>query len=322
VRIDLKGTTIEISHDAHQISILSAAEHIAVLARGCFIEPETVTLEQVNSGQFNLKLVRIEGVEFREDENEWNVWGDYLTFSTLASLRDLFDCHEQTVKVLTSGHSTFAARKLPKGNGSMIAIASIYNSTMQLLVRNIDEVEMEGKRCDGTGGDEVTVLSETFEENMGGFTVYNKMGENVWQHNAAQKCMQMSKSNPPEANEDWLISPALNFSDVATEASISFQHAIVNTVGVAVSPEYMQANHTVFISFNYTSGDPTNADWTQVLLSDDDLPSGSNWTMAPASLALPNSVLGQKDVRVACKYTCNATESTTWRISNVLIKGK
>jgi hypothetical protein len=318
VRIDLKGTTIDISHSAYQISTLSASENIALLAHRHFIEPELVTLEQINSGLFNSKLVKVEGVEFRDEEDE--VWGDYLTFSTLASLRDLFDCQDQTVKVLTSGHATFAADSLPQGNGSMIVIASIYNNTMQLLVRNFNEVDMQGKRCDGSGGDEITVLSETFEESQGAFTIFNKIGDAVWQHNAAQKCMQMTKSS--ETNEDWLISSALDFSKIATEATLSFQHAIVNVPGTAMPTAYMKANHRVYISLDYTSGDPTNASWTQIPLSDNDLPSGTNWTMSPASLALPNSVLGEKNVHVAYIYTCDENESTTWRISNVLIEGK
>jgi len=317
VRIDLNGTTVEISHDAHQISTLSASKNISILAHKRFIEPEPVTLEQINSRRFNLRLVKVDGVEFRDDKEV--VWGDHITYSTLKSLRDLFDCHEQTLKVLTSGHATFAARPLPQGNGSMIVIASIYNGTMQLLVRDINEVEMQGKRCDGSGGDEIIVLSETFETGQGKFTIFNKVGENTWTHNTTQKCMQMTKSS--EANEDWLISPALDFSALTTEATLSFQHAIAN-IPETVSPEYMKTHHTVWLSTDYDSGDPTNASWTQILLSNSDLPSGTNWQMAPAVLPLPNSVLGKNKLHVAYKYTCNENESTAWRISNILIEGK
>ncbi|MCL2510970.1 MAG: DUF5689 domain-containing protein [Bacteroidales bacterium] len=319
VRIDLNGTTVEINRDAYQISTLSASKNISILARKRFIEPEPVTLEQINSGQFNLKLVKVDGVEFIREEKEV-VWGDYITYSTLKSLRDLFDCHGQTLKVLTSGHATFAARPLPQGNGSMVVIASIYSGTMQLLVRDINEVDMKGNRCDGSGGDEVTVLSETFEHNQGKFTAFNKIGENAWTHNVAQKCMQMTKSSEP--NEDWLISPALDFSALTTEATLEFQHAIVNNIPGTVPLDYMKLHHTVWFSTNYNDGDPTNASWTQILLSNNDLPSGTNWQMASAALALPSDVLGKNKVHVAYKYTCDENESTTWRINNVLIEGK
>ena len=316
VRIDLKGTTVEISHDAYQISTLSSSANVAILARGRFIEPEPLTLEQVNSRLFDSRLVKVDGVEFRDDST---VWGDYLTYSTLASLRDLFDCQENTVLVLTSGHATFAARLLPQGSGSMVAIASVYNGKMQLLVRDINEVNMKGKRCDGSSGDEIIVLSEKFETSQGNFTIFNKTGENIWTHNATQKCMQMVKS--AETNEDWLISPALDFSALTTEATFTFQHAIANIPGT-VSPEYMKAHHTVWFSTNYDSGDPNNASWTQISLSDDDLPSGTNWEMKPASLALPSSIFGKNKVHVAYKYTCDENETATWRINNVLIQGK
>jgi hypothetical protein len=130
----------------------------------------------------------------------------------------------------------------------------------------------------------------------------------------------MTKSS--EANEDWLISPALDFSEIKEEATLSFQHAIVNVPGTAVSPDYMRTNQTVWISINYDSGDPTIAEWTPIHLSNNDLPSGSDWVMSPAALVLPSSVFGKNKVHVAYKYTCDTNESATWRVNDVLIKGK
>ena len=315
LRIDLRGTTVEISHDAYQISTLSASGNITLLARGRFIEPQPATLEQINNGLFTSKLVKVDGLEFREK----NVWGDYLSFNTLNSLRDIFDCHEQTLKVLTSGHATFAADSLPQNNGSMVVIASIYNGVMQLLVRDINEVDMRGARCDGSGG-EGTILSETFDAGQSSFTVFNKTGERTWEYNAAQKAMQMTKTDPPETNEDWLISPAMDFSEITTEATFVLQHAIVKNPGTPVPPEYMKANQTVWFSFDYTADNPGNATWTQIPLADSDLPGGSNWIADTTSLVLPNSVLGKNKVHVACKYTCDDNESVTWRVYGVLVK--
>jgi hypothetical protein len=321
VRIDLKGKTVELTrNDVYQVTTLSAAENIVVLAHGRFIEPEPATLAQINNRLFDSKLVKVDGVEFREK----NVWGDYLAFNTLASLRKLFNCDGHEVAVLTNGHATFAAQQLPQGGGSMIAIASVYTSgsgitTMQLLVRDINEVDMNGLRCDGSAGDEETIFTESFETDQGDFTVVNKAGENSWQHNASQKCMQMTKA--AETNEDWLISPAFDFSDVTEKATLLFEHAIAN-IPETVSPEYMKAHQTVWVSFDYTADNPNNATWTQIVLTDNDLPSGSNWVMTPASLSLPDSVFGKNKVHIAFKYTCDENESATWRINHVTIKGK
>ena len=318
VRINLKGTTLEISHNAYQLSTLSASKNMTILARGRFIEPQPATLEQINSGLFTSKLVKVEGVEFREEEGV--VWSDYLTFNTLKSLLNLFDCHGQTLKVLTSGHAAFASQPLPKGNGSMVVIASIYDSDMQLLVRDIYEVDMQGTRCDGTGGDEITILSETFETGQGDFTVFNKTGAKIWKYNADETAMQIGIYNDAsETNEDWLISPAMDFSEITTEATLTFQHAIVKTLGTAIPSEYMKIHQTVWFSFDYTSGDPNNASWTQIPLSDNDYPEAKNWIPATTSLDLPNSVLGQKRVHVAYKYTCDDTDAAVWRIHDVLI---
>jgi len=321
VRIDLKGTTVEISHSAYQISTLSASKNTVILAKRRFIEPQLATLEQINSRLFTSQLVKVDGVEFRE--NDSLTWGDYLTFDTRSSLRNLFDCHDQTLLVLTSGHATFAAKPLPKNNGSMIVIASIYDGTMQLLVRDINEVDMRDTRCDGSGG-EGTLLSESFETGQGDFTVFNKTGEKTWEYNAAATSMQIGKIQQPpdlEANEDWLISPAIDFSEITADPIIIFQHTIVKDLS-AIPPEYMKTHQTVWFSFDYTSGDPNNVSWTQIPLSDNDLPSGKNWLQTTASLPLPNSVLGQKKVHVAYKYTCEENEPLVWRIYDVLIKGK
>jgi hypothetical protein len=316
VRIDLKGATVEIYHDAWQISTLSALNDVTVLARNRFIEPEIVTIEQINSRQYDLKLVKLEGVEFRDKI----YWGDYLTFSTLQSLRDLYDCTGQTCKVLTSGHATFAAKILPTGNGSLVAIASVYNATMQLLVRNIDEVLMTGTRCDGTSGDDITLLNETFAGGQGSFTISNVIGtEQTWNYNSNEQCMQMTKSTV--ANEDWLISPPIDMTDIALSASVIFDHAIANIPGM-VSKEYMKQHQTVWISSNYTSGQPIAATWTEISLSDENLPLGTNWTMTTANVSIPNNFLGKEKIHIAFKYTCDNVESATWRIKNIIIRGK
>jgi hypothetical protein len=217
--------------------------------------------------------------------------------------------------VLTSGHATFAADSLPQGNGSIVAIASIYRGTMQLVVRDYYEVNMNGKRC-GAG----TILQESFESGIGSFMTYNVLGEQTWAWRSQDSTMQMTRG--AETNEDWLVSPALDFSEIIEEATFYFKHAIAHIGQGTVSPEYMKTNQTVWLSFDYTSGDPKNATWTQIPLTDNDLPSGTNWEMAQASLVLPSSVFGKNKVHVAFKYTCDENESASWRIDNILIKEK
>ncbi|MDR0364420.1 MAG: DUF5689 domain-containing protein [Bacteroidales bacterium] len=314
VRIYLKGKTVSRQNETYQIDDLNAIANVVLIERNRFVEPEETTMEQIYnfnaSKEYHLKLIKLMDVQFLEAELG-ATWGDATTQANVN--RNLENCGGESIIVRTSGHATFADKELPRGKGSLVAILGVYNTTMQLWVRSMDEVDMSGGRC----GENV-IFSETFASGQGNFTIFNKVGEETtWTFNEALKAMEIKRSD--KADEDWLISPSIKLTGINETISFSFEHAI-NKVPDGVSKEYMKMHHKVMISENYNGGDPAMAEWTEFTLTDNDLPSGRDWIEAKAELTFPESVSGAENVRIAFKYSCDETESATWRIKNVIVE--
>ncbi len=164
------------------------------------------------------------------------------------------------------------------------------------------------------GGDTPTgnvVFSETFlNGSLGDFTAYSVEGEQVWgidTRYGAKMSGYVEGTNYP--NEDWLISPAIDLSGKAS-ATIVFEHAI-NFADMA----NLTNNHTLWVSDNYNSGDPSTATWTQVTIAS--YASGNSWTFSPSGDCVVPSQYLKAGVRLAFKYMCDDTASSTWEIKNL-----
>jgi hypothetical protein len=104
------------------------------------------------------QLIKLESVQFVQGQL-------HMTYANamdqLTQNRDLEDCDGNRIIVRTSGFATLPARQVAQGNGSLVAIVSVFGSTWQLLLRDLNEVDMEGERCQ-TGGNPQG--SGTFED--------------------------------------------------------------------------------------------------------------------------------------------------------------
>jgi len=151
-------------------------------------------------------------------------------------------------------------------------------------------------------------FSETFAQSLGDFTPFSVTGSQTWGWTSYGAVMSGYANSIYTANEDWLISPAFDLSTM-NSANISIYHAI-NFASVEAEK---LANHTLWVSTNYTSGVlPTSANWTKLTIPS--MPSGSNWTFINSgSILIPNEML-QKNVRFALKYQSGSTAASTWEI--------
>ena len=115
-------------------------------------------------------------------------------------------------------------------------------------------------------------------------------------------------NNTNYASESWLISPALDLSNLST-ATLKISHA-GNYFGGAVSDDC-----SVMVSTNYSSGNPSSATWTKLNVS----AWPTSWTFVNATASLA-SVAGKSNVRIAFKYTSPASKAGTWEISTASIQ--
>ncbi|MDR1809207.1 MAG: DUF6359 domain-containing protein [Prevotella sp.] len=144
------------------------------------------------------------------------------------------------------------------------------------------------------------------------FTAYSVTGDLAWRFDALYGAVMSGFDTASHANEDWLISPAINLS-AATSATLTFDHAR----GPASSMSIATSNYTVWVSTNYTGGAPSTTTWTQLTIPTHGT---SAWGyVSSGDIAIPTASL-TATTRIAFKYVCTDAESATWEVKNVVIK--
>ena len=107
-------------------------------------------------------------------------------------------------------------------------------------------------------------------------------------------------------NEDWLISPSMNFDNYNNE-KLSFQSAY----------KYSGPALEAYISNDYDgAGDPNDFTWTLLTATW----SAGNWVWTPSGSINISATNGQH-VYVGFKYTSTATESSTWELDDIVVMG-
>ena len=299
IRIYLKDVTFSMYNNLPQLTNFEADGHIIILANNKPIEPQLTTIANINAGRHLAGLVRLENVKFTEE----NTFAEPTTYGnrTLADPTD----YSQTVIVRTSNYANFAYDSLPQGTGNLVAIASVYGSTWQLYIRSIRELEFEGYT---PGGDADLPYYQDFTSSFGTYTTYDVAGPQSWEIDYNTAKMTGFVNNTNNANEDWLISKRFSLENVS-EASMTMTY-------IARYFNDLDADITVQVSSDYTSGDPNQATWTQVPAS---WTSGSNWTDFASTTLDLSQFVGQK-VTVAVKYLSSDEKAGTIEVQSILIQ--
>lgn len=88
-------------------------------------------------------LIALDSVEFATEEIG-------KTFAELKeeTSRQLSDCIGNSIKLVTSGFSSFQNDSLPKGNGTIIAVLLKENKAMNLVISTTDDINFTNPRCE------------------------------------------------------------------------------------------------------------------------------------------------------------------------------
>jgi hypothetical protein len=158
-------------------------------------------------------------------------------------------------------------------------------------------------------------------DGLGDFKTVNVLGDQVWAWDS-YKYMKMTGyvSGAYFDNEDWLISPAMDFTERVTPW-LTFNHVGRYFGDTGTSKDKMYKAITVWIS---TKSDGTSihlADWEQLTIPEAGYPSGANWTFitsTPISLA---KYAGKSNVRIAFRYLSTASDNAagTWELKNFFV---
>ncbi len=117
-------------------------------AAGIPVTPKEVTISQLRDSMLNT-LIKIKDIEF---VNQGETYADAVTQSTLN--RTLITCSSSEILLRSSGYSDFAGVTVPSGKGTITAIYSIFGNDDQLMIRDLNDVNMNEPRCGATAGDE------------------------------------------------------------------------------------------------------------------------------------------------------------------------
>ena len=299
VRIYLKDVTYAMYNNLPQLSNFEADGHIVILANNKPIEPALATIDEITQGKYLAGLVRLENVKFTEQ----NTFADPTTYGN----RTLIDPMNPSSNVIvrTSNYANFANDSLPQGVGNLTAIATVYNSTWQLIIRSARELEFDGYV---PGGANDLPYCEFFASSFGSYTTYDVKGAQHWEIDYSTAKMTGYENSTNYENEDWLISAKFSLENVSSVSmTVSYIARYFNNVNEDV---------TVWVSSDYTSGDPNSANWEQIPAT---WVEGSNWNdFATTTLDLSQFV--GKKVCVAVKYLSNDTKAGTIEVQSICIQ--
>ncbi len=216
----------------------------------------------------------------------------------------LYDDNNDSIILYNSKYANFASLPTPKGKGSIIAILGSFNGTYQLYINSYDDLV----NWDTTAHVLQNIISETFTSSFGNFTTYSVTGAQTWTISSYGAKMS-GYSGGHNANEDWLISPSVNFDNYTNEKLSFVTSENFGTVG--------DGSLKLYYSVNYTSGDPTLANWTEITGF---ALSPGNWTSTPSGIIDLSAIAGT-NVHIAFKYTSTTSSSATWEITNFILNG-
>jgi hypothetical protein len=304
IRIKLEGLIISEYAGLMQIDSVDVHKSIVKIATMRDITPEVVTIDQILTGQYDAKLIKIENVQFKE-QYLGTTYADKENLITMnTAIENEFG---DTIIVRTSGYASFADKSIPEGRGSIIAVVSKFNEDWQLLIRSSYEVDFENRRF----GDVDTLFYEGFDAAVNA-TAFDFEG---WQNVALTGTLQWMEFNngiTQYVKIDGTGSAALNY---------------------IILPQQTLDNNKM--SFTSRAGNLQNAKLELVISTDFD---GTNvgaatWTVIPANFATaPTSGYGTAqesgevnissysgNAYIAFRYVAEAGQKANFIIDDILI---
>mgnify|MGYP002399044340 CR=1 FL=1 len=304
-----------------RVSGFNMDKQILKLSIGNTTTPETATITQIKSSAWLGKLVRLENVQF-EDNETGKTWADAMADPPASANRYLADCSDKSIIVRTSGYASFAGEMLPAGKGSLVGIVTVFNSDYQIIVRDFSEVQLTGDRCGYIPqplGTPVETLSENFSSFGNDATIYipgwqdlATAGGRLWLAKvfSGNTYAQATGYNSGLTNMVvWLIT---NPVIISTQKVLTFQTAKAYW-------EHLGSNFPleVLFSTDYNGTNLTTATWTPLSATLAQKTDADNTFINSGNVNLP--VQSGKSGVIAFKYTGSNTESTSYRIDNIIV---
>ena len=119
------------------------------------ITPKVVTVAQLHDSLQSM-LIQLNNMEFVVADTS-KTYADVVTQQSRNI--NIKGCGGNSVVVRTSGFANFAGINVPNGNGTLLAVYTMFGNTKQLLIRDTSDVRFTGPRC-GAGPTTVMNISD------------------------------------------------------------------------------------------------------------------------------------------------------------------
>jgi hypothetical protein len=323
IRINLNKLSVVASNRMIYVDSVDVEKNVVKLSSGNPVLPKVVSLNAViaqtdpaHAGSLQSQLVEINGVEFSA-AGRGKPFGDVQ--GKAANSYNIKNCSGSEAIVRTRGFANFSGKLTPDGNGKIIALVTQYKNDIQLVIRNYNEVQMNGTNCSPTptitgkiyhlkdfndnsltsGGWSVSTVTNTSVKwsvitYSGTPTPFAKISGFVGSANAESEC--------------WLISPVLTIAS-ASNPILIFQTAA----------KYSGMPLEVMVSNSYTGGAVSTATWTSLAPGYSLSPSTGNynWT-GSGNISL--QAYKSNSTRIAFKYKSTAAGATTYELDEIAVK--
>ena len=121
------------------------SKFIKVVKENTSVVPMVVSFKNL-ADSLQGRLIKISNVEFAAADTN-STFADKK--NKIGASRGLKFCTGGTIYLRTSGYADFAGISLPKNNGDIVGIYSVYNYEKQLLLRDTSDILFRSKRCTG-----------------------------------------------------------------------------------------------------------------------------------------------------------------------------
>ncbi|MDR2010169.1 MAG: DUF5689 domain-containing protein [Bacteroidales bacterium] len=148
VRINLKNVTITDYSGKLELvfdNVENPKRQIVILKSNVPVTPAEVSLSEIFAGTYDCVLVNIKDVEFADTTQTYATFG-----GSSYQNRTIQNCEGRSIIVRSSDQADFAGYPVAKGKGNIVGVITKHvrnGTTWQLLIRNVDDVNMEEDRC-------------------------------------------------------------------------------------------------------------------------------------------------------------------------------
>ncbi len=325
LRIFLPGTKLSSYQGMLQLDSVDVDNNVVKQGTGVDIAPQVVTISQLSSAleitsPMQGKLVQLNNVQFIPGDTA-------LTYSNAVTQatenRTLENCGGDQVIVRNSGYANFAGTQVPNGKGSFVGVVGVFGGTVQLFIRDLDEVRLTDPRCGNNSCLPAPSLSQDFSETSNNADVNVECWLNTFTTGSRRW------KGIVEGGENFVEARPASFDATSTmwlvSAPVQFSPGMDLNFRTALSSAWLHDGLSVWISTDInllTGADVEAAPWVSVTGATLAGSSSSPGSWVPSGTVPLDSYLNSGDnFVIGFKYTgVPNTQNTPYRIDDVTIQ--